>query len=285
MRPFEKYQYTDAAFAASLTQAKLDNFEALWNADFPWVEEPNQRRGGWSGVVKHQLDPNDPDTLLYIKRQQNHVYHPWLSPKRGIPTFYREIRNILLLQSHGIPVVRPIFYAMRAEGKTQQAILVTQALHDYRSLDQWLLIWREQGFPKPALRKAIVSRIAKVVRAIHDMYHRHGALHAKHIFIRYDEAQETVDIRLIDMEVTRRVITRTKRFMPDLSRLYSQFRDLSVRDHYHFLQAYLGVDKLESNDFKWVHRVRNYTNRKKRFRSVRNLLLRKNRSAIRTVSP
>ena len=28
----------------------LDSFDAIWTLDIGWFEEPNQRRGGWSGV-------------------------------------------------------------------------------------------------------------------------------------------------------------------------------------------------------------------------------------------
>ncbi len=33
----------------------LDSFESVWSLDIGWFEEPNVRRGGWSGVSRLEL--------------------------------------------------------------------------------------------------------------------------------------------------------------------------------------------------------------------------------------
>ena len=74
---------------------KLDSFDAIWNLDTEWFEEPNQRRGGWSGVIKVDLDTPEGKSCVFIKRQENHISKTLLHPIRGILTFEREFENIL----------------------------------------------------------------------------------------------------------------------------------------------------------------------------------------------
>ena len=40
------------------------DFDALWNLKTDWFEEPNIRRGGWSGVVKHPLKTTNGDVAV-----------------------------------------------------------------------------------------------------------------------------------------------------------------------------------------------------------------------------
>jgi hypothetical protein len=39
-----------------LSHNDLDSFEKLWALQLEWFEEPNQRRGGWSGVSRCDLN-------------------------------------------------------------------------------------------------------------------------------------------------------------------------------------------------------------------------------------
>ncbi len=52
--------------ASELDAAPTDCFEYFWNKQGEWVEEPNQRRGGESGVQRIQSSSGG---LLYAKRQ------------------------------------------------------------------------------------------------------------------------------------------------------------------------------------------------------------------------
>ncbi len=52
-------------------------FDFYWRQQGEWVEEPNQRRGGESGVQRL----NDASgKLLYAKRQVGHIYRSLLHP-------------------------------------------------------------------------------------------------------------------------------------------------------------------------------------------------------------
>ena len=68
-------------------EASTSTFQRWWNTQGEWVEEPNQRRAGESGVQRIRLrDPQQP--LLYCKRQIGHLYRSWLHPF-GRPTVLR----------------------------------------------------------------------------------------------------------------------------------------------------------------------------------------------------
>ena len=43
-------------WGALLRRHDLDTFEALWRLPEQWVEPPNVRRGGWSGVTRMTLE-------------------------------------------------------------------------------------------------------------------------------------------------------------------------------------------------------------------------------------
>ena len=57
---------------ALLKRNGLDSFEAIWSLEAPWVEEPNFRRQGWSGVCRLTLDASEKQpVVIYLKRQEN----------------------------------------------------------------------------------------------------------------------------------------------------------------------------------------------------------------------
>ena len=72
--------------AAETEVAPQDRFDYFWNQRGEWVEEPNVRRGGESGVQR--LMGSD-GQLLYAKRQTGHIYRSLQHPF-GRPTVLRE---------------------------------------------------------------------------------------------------------------------------------------------------------------------------------------------------
>ena len=47
--------WTAAGLDATLDGCRLDDFDAMWSLELGFVEEPNVRRGGWSGVSVAEL--------------------------------------------------------------------------------------------------------------------------------------------------------------------------------------------------------------------------------------
>ena len=52
-----KQQWIAPEWEDALKQADLLNIEASLQREFDWFEEPNRRRGGWSGVTRLVLNP------------------------------------------------------------------------------------------------------------------------------------------------------------------------------------------------------------------------------------
>ena len=44
--------YVDERWRPIMTYNGLPDFDALWRLDAQWFEEPNRRRGGWSGTAR-----------------------------------------------------------------------------------------------------------------------------------------------------------------------------------------------------------------------------------------
>ena len=74
----------------------LRSFDDFWEFEANWFEEPNQRRGGWSGVARCELKvPEGGTRRVFLKRQENHTTRTFTHPIRGMATFVREFRQIL----------------------------------------------------------------------------------------------------------------------------------------------------------------------------------------------
>ncbi len=107
-----------------------------------WVEPPNQRRGGLSGVQRVQLDDG---RLLYRKQQVGHLYHSWRHPL-GYPTLMRERDALYDCLRLGVPVP-PLLLAQCARQAGQwHAWLVTADLTGFASLEQCYAEQRERGW-------------------------------------------------------------------------------------------------------------------------------------------
>ena len=121
-----------------LKKAKLDDFDAFWQLEKEFLEEPNRGRGrnGWSAVSLIHIDTTDGSRRrVIVKRQQNHFSRSWLHPLRGIPTFEKEFRSILRYRQLGILTLKPVLFARRRCAAGVQAILVTEYLEGYTDLD------------------------------------------------------------------------------------------------------------------------------------------------------
>src|SRR5476649_1937287 len=121
-------------FVAGSSVAGGDRFSYFWNQRGEWVEEPNLRRGGESGVQR-VLSENG--RLLYIKRQTGHIYRSWLHPF-GRPTVLRERDALEGLAQLKVNVPKLIYCgAERGADKEWRALLVTKALDGFDEIENW----------------------------------------------------------------------------------------------------------------------------------------------------
>lgn len=221
---------------------QLNSFTSLWQLDVDWFEEPNQRRGGWSGVSRITLRlPQGGEVVAFLKRQQNHLRKTRTHPVSGIPTFRAEIENILRLRELGIPTMEPVYYAERKGDEGWQCILLTSELTGYLPLDRLIEHWHVQGWSKYlAERRNILLAAASVCAQMHRHRLVHRALHAKHLFVN----PQTTAVCFIDLEKMRRTWSSRRAMLRDLDSLNRHAYRLSRSDRLRFLLAYFNEQQV-----------------------------------------
>lgn len=263
--------FLSPAWRAELAHHGLADFDALWQLPLPWFEPPNQRRGGWSGVSRHDfISPTGQRHSVFIKRQENHQTFSWRHPLRGIPTFLREFRLLLRYRASGVPTLDPVYFARRATVAGQRAILITVALDGYVPLDAYVAGWPSPGYAPLAERRRVLCAVADLTRRIHDGRIQHNCYYPKHIFVRVlpqnlkDQkgskgaegtaaAHEVVDARVIDLEKSRGRPLAVFCALRDLDTLNRHAPEWSRSERLRFLKAYLRCTRLSPYG-KWLWR-------------------------------
>lgn len=239
--------YINPSWQSILKQNHLANFDALWDLQAGWFEEPNQRRGGWSGVSRVELPADDSGVhAIFLKRQENHKTFSWRHPFRGIPTFQREFRHIMHYRACSVPTLEPVFFGTQWIGKGHRAILATAELGGYTPLEEHLLRWQREGTPPGAVRRNILEAVANLARRMHENHIQHNCFYPKHVFIRV-AADNSVEARVIDLEKSRWRPLRTHCTLRDLDTLNRHVKVLGQRDRLYFLKAYLQTSSLTPN--------------------------------------
>jgi len=223
---------------------RLLSFADIWKYRADWFEEPNNRRGGWSGVCQLELSDQAGNQLrVFLKRQENHVRRTWRHPLRGEPTFLREFEMLRYLQSCNVAMPAPVFFdSEMVEGKSR-AILITEELVGYRPLDTVTEELFAQQRPAIATQRAIVRATASTVRKLHDARIHHRSLYPKHLFVRFQE-QGDPDVAIIDLEKSRIKRTPALRTIYDLGTLNRHSKHWSNSSRLYFFKQYLGIEKL-----------------------------------------
>jgi hypothetical protein len=245
--------YINERWQPILAYNGLSDFESLWKLEAPWFEEPNHRRGGWSGVSRYELKlPEGGCGAVFLKRQENHGTPSLMHPVRGIPTFFREFKRIMNYRSKGIPTLEPVYFASRMAGKDQRAILITEELTGFISLEDRVQSWLKEGAPNRQIRRSILKSIAVLLQDMHAHGIRHSCFFPKHVFIRLN-ADGTVDARVIDLEKSRWRPSKTQCAMRDLYSLSRFSSCWSGSDRLWFFKQYLGIERLTPYA-KWLWR-------------------------------
>lgn len=223
----------------------LDTFESLWELEAGWFEPPNKRRGGWSGVSRCELElPGGGKTAVFLKRQENHITRTLQHPF-GMPTFLREMANILLFKQAGVPALEPVFFAVRKVDGDLRAILCTEALDNYEPLEKLVSRWSEQGWPERAERRRLMQAVAQVMRQMHARKIQHNCFYPKHIFVRFDGAQ--INVRIIDLEKAKVRIVRRFAAFRDLYTLNRHSQSWPRTERLMFFLMYLGLQRLNQD--------------------------------------
>ena len=225
-----------------LLHNSIGSFEELWEIKSDYIEKPNYRRGGWSGIILHEIRLQNGQPLkTIIKRQENHTHKSLMHPVRGAPTLFREYSNICRLEKLGIPTLEPLYYGERREGGNIQAVLVIRFLEEYRNLD---VVLNEADKNEVCVQNSIIDSVAGMIARVHSHRLQHSCLYGKHVFVKTAKG-EPPDIRLIDLEKMHFGLSRFSVAVHDLGALFRHSR--WPGDSWRlFLQIYLSKAGLES---------------------------------------
>ncbi|MCD4717112.1 MAG: lipopolysaccharide kinase InaA family protein [Desulfobacterales bacterium] len=224
------------------------NFDALWRMDLEPLDEPNIGRGpgGWSSVSSLSIQlPDGNEKSLILKRQKNHFSRTLCHPFRGIPTFEKEISNILRYKRLDIPALEPVFYENRHDSDGIQAILITEYLEGYMPLDELVSSYQGKGWPDRAGRNRLIKALASPVRKLHEKGFQHNCLYPRHLFIRWEDQE--IRMRVIDLEKNKWRPLGNKRRVRDLESLHRRTGGFTRSDRLRFLNAYCEIERLDKS--------------------------------------
>ncbi|MDD0973142.1 InaA protein [Pseudomonas sp. TNT2022 ID681] len=217
-----------------------DRFDYFWQRQGEWVEEPNQRRGGESGV---QRLSDESGHLLYAKRQIGHIYRSLLHPF-GRPTVLREYDALHSFEQLGVRVPNIVYCGVERDADNQwRALLVSEALDGFVEIDTWYAEGNRERYGE-VLHERILQDLARNLARMHRGHWQHGCLYSKHIFVRVlgegDEAQ--AEVALLDLEKCRRRISRQRAAANDLKQLrrHSSWNEADWQKLLYFYQMAFG---------------------------------------------
>ncbi|CAM3663055.1 lipopolysaccharide kinase InaA family protein [Parendozoicomonas haliclonae] len=229
--------FFDNQIESALKAHQLDSFDALWNSEENWIEEPNKRRNGWSGVSRLEL-PDSSAPRLFMKRQENHNTRTAIHPIHGVPTYRRELNSIQLFKKHNIPTLTPVYYGERIKDGNHQAILITLALDDYQ--DMFAL--QATGDKQKIL--AAKKKLAEEVWQMHRQGLAHYCLYPNHVFVRFENNEP--EIILIDLEKVRRDPLKKRMRFKDLECYLRHSIDFTQDERQHFIDSYMAAGPVRS---------------------------------------
>lgn len=221
-----------------LERAELLAFDALWDLEAGFVEEPNARRGGWSGVSRIELPFPDGPRPVFLKRQADHLTRTVRHPFAGEPTLHRELTQLRRFADLHIPAPPALHYAHASVGQEWRAVLVVGEVAG-RPLTSWL---DDYPHASRSARDAVIGAVCALCQRIWSAGFEHRALYAKHLFL--DESTSPMGVSIIDLETTRRRSFRPKVRVRDLDSLNRRTPVISRTDRLRFLLKVLGADRV-----------------------------------------
>ena len=203
--------------AAGTDVAAKDRFDYYWAQHGEWVEAPNVRRGGESGV---QRVKGSDGQLLYTKRQTGHVYRSWLHPF-GRPTVLREQDALIGLRRIDVCVPEVVYCgAQRDPEHKWRALLVTKSLDGFEELEHWYAGGGRERHGE-AVHERVLQELAENLARMHKARWQHSCLYIKHVFVRVSGEGDTpkVEVALIDLEKCRQRLTARSAAAHDMEQL------------------------------------------------------------------
>ena len=215
-------------------------FERYWQSQGEWVEEPNRRRGGESGVQRVILPDHN---MIYVKRQVGHIYRSPLHPF-GRPTVLRERDALQGLSKLQVRVPRLLFCgARRDQAVGWKALLVTASLDGFEEITHWYEKGGRERYGE-ALHDQLLKDFAVNLARMHQGRWQHSCLYIKHVFVRVAETANgpKAEVALLDLEKCRRRFTAAAASQHDMKQLrrHSSFSDADWKKLLYFYETAFG---------------------------------------------
>ena len=229
MEPFIAHHYH-----ALLARQGLETFAGFWNLPWDWVEDPNKRRNGWSGVSRHTFSDERGGPLFDLREAAGESQLSFVASSAPWKThiFSRSLQ-LAPHEANKCADSGAVFYGERQEGSKQQAVLATVALEGYSELNPL--------FQDPSLvtsvRQAILHRLAEVVQMIHRHHLQHNSLGGNHVMVKLEE-DGTFDLRILDLEKTRHNFISMDIAVRELEKFIRHTPTLTTNEHAEFLLHY-----------------------------------------------
>lgn len=254
-----KKKWTSPEWENALKDADLLDIEAVSKREFDWFEEPNRRRGGWSGVTRIVLNPEaapQDQQAVFLKIQQNHFYRAPSTCFLKRLSFAREFDALQALSPQIQCMPNLLLFAKWKHNGNQGSLIVTEALEGFEPFDQWLkkqkaLVDSDQS---DSILKALQS-IADATRELHHAGWAHFGLYPKHAFIRKNE-NGNYTTRLIDLEKARQPLRSTQSTIEDVSRFLRHSKQLNDQEKIEYLRTYFQTDTFSVAQQRLIHKMR-----------------------------
>ncbi len=200
------------------------DFTYWWEIPGEWVEPPNERRDGWSGMMRVVVAGD----TYYVKRQRNHLCRTLAHPF-GWPTASREWQYLNRLGELGLGRPTPVFHGVRKSAAGTEAVLVTEELKGYRDL-------ASQTDLDAGQRQRLAEVIGAQLAILHRAKLQHSSLYDKHIMVKWRD--EGPVVALIDLEKMRSRLTRAAASRHDLEQLERRQKVFDEADWQVLLASY-----------------------------------------------
>lgn len=247
--------YVSEKWQEILSFNDLDTAQKIWDLEADWFEEPNSRRGGWSGVSRIELKlPQGGTVMVFLKRQENHITRTISSPIKGIATFAKEFAMISSFTKRGIATLDVIsFCQLKTQGQ-QRACLMTEELADYLPLSSDEYKTGGAFFSSEQQKKGLFKEIISLMELMHQHKFQHDCFYPKHVFVK-QLAGGGVDLRVIDLEKVKRKLTVKATIFRDLETFIRHSDGWSDEDKMSFFKAHQNEETLSKRSEKLWQRI------------------------------
>src|SRR5699024_7811669 len=154
--------------------AKYDEFNHWWETEGDWVEEPNYRRNGMSGVQCVERNGKK----LYVKRMTHHLFHSVRYPF-GRPTIVREDGVIKERVRADVIVTKIVLVEGVKVRGAWLAMMVTEDMAGLISIADWyaqhaVSPYYDQG------RQAMLKAVALAFKKMQSINRQPGCCYVRH---------------------------------------------------------------------------------------------------------